>query len=486
MASTVEVRQKTSIPLGGGAKSPQFVGNLYPFQQKVLEWSLAIDSGILGLDMGLGKTIITLAIICEKKLGHVLIILPLPVMDQWRQAIHKFTDCPISQIGLYQGRTRSALHLNRSIVLTTYDVVRMEMSYPGSPLRQCGPFDGLVLDEVHTIRNTKTQTYACCDQLATSIPNKWLLTGTTIHNQFNDFYNLCQFLRLPGLSRDQFRLTDTRNTGCLEWRDRYYYRLTKDQCQIPLPKKTQQDHILEFDEDHRGEYMELYLEVKELYQMYLTESSQINFNSLLTKILRLRQLCNHPDASLSPEQFQIPGNRYQGAPSAKFELIRQLIQDLPVDDQMIIFSQWGHSLQLLGTYLKESGISFLEYNGSLDIGHRNLILKRFEETTKGKAKVLLITLASGGVGLNLTCANHVVILDSWWNPAMEEQAINRIHRIGQTKPVSVHRLYMSDSIEDWLRQMKVEKTKVADQFHANSLIYQVDQGLLTSLLHRYI
>jgi len=462
-------------------KTLTFSGKLYPFQQQVVEWSRSTNCGIIGLEMGLGKTVITLAMICERNYRAIVVVLPLQILDQWRQSIMRFTNLNATEVCVFQGPRRKSMDLSRyRVVLTTYDVVRTDMDNPDSTLFQARRrFDCLILDEAHKIRNKKTQSYATCCLLGGDIPAKWLLTGTTIINKFADFFTLCEFLDVPGFSRDTFKSA----TQAADWRKKYYFRMSKLEANLKLPDKSFHQHYLEFDDKHYQDYITLYVEATVLYQKYLADPTQLNFSVLLVKILRLRQCCNHPDAILDQESYQIEENRHDDQSSAKFNKILDIIHQMPVDDKVLIFSQWSHSLEILSSHLRSEGICFLEYNGSQEIGERNRILTNFRNGTK---QVLLITITAGGVGLDLSFANHIIIMDSWWNQALEDQAIDRVYRIGQTKKVEVHRLYMSNSIEAWMEEMKREKYKVDRQFHDNNQIYHTDQHLLTQLLHRYV
>jgi SNF2 family DNA or RNA helicase len=463
--------------------APIFNGILFPFQQDVLNWTQVTPKGIIGLDMGLGKTVITVAMICAKNYRHVLIVLPLQIVEQWRKSILKFTNLTEKDICVYQGHSRKSANLqSHRIVITTYDVVRYDMADNQSKLFQAvnpkNLFDCMILDEAHKLRNKKTATYASCCQLGHDLECKWLLTGTTIHNKFSDFGNLCGFLGLSHLTTSELRT-------------KYYFRLTKTQCAqfIQLPEKSIHAHELRFEELdceptlHHETYLELYAEVKELYEDYLSDTTSVSFTCLLTKVLRLRQCCNHIDATLDEKHYQLENNRHDLLSSPKFDKTIQIINSAPKEDKLIIFSQWEHSLTLLSNHLLVNQIEYLTYNGSQDINVRNQILTQFRD---GPARVLLITLTSGGVGLDMSFANHVILLDSWWNQALEEQAIDRVYRIGQKKKVEVHRLYMQDTIEAWMIKMKEEKHKIETVFHDDGQVYFADKNMLSSLLHTYI
>jgi len=457
----------------------QFTGQLYPFQEDVLKWTAKNDRGIIGLDMGLGKTVITIAVICQKQYTRTLIVVPLPIIEQWKKALLEFSTLKNKSVCLYQGASRKSKSLvDYKIVLTTYETVRIDMVNKSSPLFlavNADFFDCLVLDEAHKIRNKKTNTNTTCTEMGVHISSKWLLTGTTIHNKFEDFYNLCVFIKIPELSME--------NLVQKEFRDRWYFRLTKLQCNLQLPEKSIHEHALAFDETHLAEYTDLYNETKEVYEDYLARNSRSVIASLLTKILRLRQCCNHPDAILDAEKYKQSQNRHDYLCSAKFLKSLEIIKQIPVGDKVIVFSQWEHTLNVFRSHLDRNGIKYLQYNGSLDTKERSQVLNAFRNSA---TQVLLITIQSGGVGLDLNFANHVILMDSWWNHALEEQAIDRVYRIGQKKKVEVHRLYMMDTIEEWMLNMKDEKQTIDTMFHEDSQIYHIDKSLLAKVLHQYI
>jgi SNF2 family DNA or RNA helicase len=455
--------------------SYHFTGELYPFQQDVLEWTEDLASGIIGLDMGLGKTVATMAMMCQKAFKRTLIVLPLPILQQWRSSLLRFTTLEEKDIGVYQGRKRKSMRLKPfKVVLTTYECIRYDMSNKDSVLyKNKRSFDGMVLDEAHKIRNKKTATFKSCHEIGQYIAHKWLLTGTPIQNKIADFMSLCTFLDV----------VDVVNKHMVpELKNKYYYRLTKAQSGLQLPEKSITDDLLNFDEAHSDEYSMMLSETKELYEKYIAHPSRQEYGAVIVKILRMRQCCNHMDAHLNPEQYKVRKNRHDKASSAKFDKTIQLIKQAG-NEKTLVFSQWTHSLDVLSRHLHKNGISYLQYDGSLDIAGKNELLEEFRD---GPINVMLITLTSGGIGLDMSYANHVILMDSWWNQALEDQAIDRVYRIGQMKRVDVHRLYMANTIEHWMIEMKREKHTVDTQFHDGGDIYEPDKGLLKKLLHRFL
>lgn len=451
-----------------------FLGNLLNFQSEVFEWSEKTCKGILGLDMGLGKTIITIKIICSREYEKIIIIVPTSLIDQWVSEFVKFTDINPMNIIKYVGQDRDRLDMeNAKIVISNYDTIRIDMEKTSSKLYlNRKRFDCMVLDEAHKIRNGKTKTYQCCYNLGQNCRSKWLLSGTIINNGFQDFICLAHFLQVKNLDADQF----TNPAKISQWKSKYYYRLTKEDADLSLPGKVINDHYLEYDVNHKKIYDGLVKDTVEIYSRYLGNHS--NWNSLLTKILRLRQCCNHPYA-MSHENIEKDLLDNMGC---KFRKIVEIIRNSPQNDQILIFSQWDHSLSLLEQYLDRENIEYLYYNGRQTSVQKNQTIVAFQ---KFQIKTLLLTLGSGGVGLNLTNANHVIIMDSWWNPALEEQAYNRAYRIGQNKLVHVHKLYVKNTIEEWMIEMKKQKIIADQKFHEENSHYAIDRAILKNLLHMH-
>jgi SNF2 family DNA or RNA helicase len=454
----------------------RFKGKLYDYQQKVVEWAqkLELGRGLLALDMGLGKTVTTLAIICLNMYKKCLVIVPLCVLDQWRGEIEKFTRYTSDTISIYQGKHRKQVNLEKAkIVLTTYDVVIRDLDRLDTPLSKWqSQFDCVVLDEAQKVINPRTTTHKTCLKLVKQCNHRWLLTGTAIINKFNDLVSLSKFMDNQTELKEDLK----------QWRDKYYYRLTKKDSRLVLPEKTVKDHYLEFDYVSMMPYIKLSNQTRRAYLDYLEERTQDDYSVLLVKILRLRQCCNHPNSALSKEAFRLKRNRQCSAWSPKFNKAIEIIKNTPVNDKIIIFSQWGHNLSLFAKCLDQKGITHSLFNGKMNKNDKTRTLENFR---KNNVKVILITTTAGAVGINLTCANHVIIMDSWWNMALENQAIDRAHRIGQEKPVFVHKLYMKDTIEHWMHKIKQEKHLVDLNFHNNCSLYEVNRGMLIKLLHRY-
>ena len=236
---------------------------------------------------------------------------------------------------------------------------------------------------------------------------------------------------------------------------------------------------------HQESYDALYEGARTLYQQHLLSPANVDIGCVLVKILRLRQSCNHIDACLEREEFKNPEMRHSEMSSSKIDKIMEILGNVPQGEKTIIFSQWSQTLQILTYHLQEANVEYFQYNGSMSISQKNSVLEQFRKTPT--SAVLLMTLQSGSLGLNLSdCSNNVILIDSWFNKALEEQAIDRVYRIGQTKEVRVDRLVVVSSIESWLLAMKNEKSLVDSQFHKEGLVYTINHGLLSSILGQYI
>ncbi len=468
----------------------QFIGQLHDFQTSVIEWTNSVSGGLIDLDMGLGKTAITWKIISHKLYDLTLIVVPPSLLSQWLSEGLKFTDLLPHEICIYHGPKRHQVIFEKCrVILTSFHVIQKDLNISSSPLYQIrSRLSCLVIDEAHKIRNHKTLAYQSCYELGQYCQAKWLLSGTIIHNTIDDFMTLAEFLNTP-----DFHKIQQNSILFQEWKDTYHYRLTKAECILPLPNKYLYEHFLEFDDGHTDEYLQVLTEVKDIYKSYLNPAKPLKFSCLLSKILRLRQCCNHPNAILTQSDIKYEQNLYSNPYSAKFQRGIKLISETPIGDKIVIFSQWKHTLDLFSVCLKLNSITYLEYNGLMNLNQKNHIVNQFQI---GSHKVLLLTTTAGGVGLNLNFANHVILLDSWWNSAVEEQAIDRTYRLGQIKDVYVHRLYMKDTIEEWLIEFKNQKKMINDNFHQeidendldcdNYQILKSDKTMLTQLLHNFI
>lgn len=459
----------------------QFTGTLFPFQNKFIDWVnptdyIKDDRLILDAEMGLGKSAMLIAHCCRRQYRKIVIVMPLGITEQFMNEWFKFTNIAKDKVVIYHGENRKSINLyNKTVIITNYHSILIDINNESTPLYMIKKdIDMVAIDEAHNISNDKAKIYSACQSLVSNCQNIWLMTGTLIKNKYKDFTNLVKFLRL-----DNVLLTN----GLDDFKQKYYYHMTKASVNLVIPRQTM-NHALDLTIEHQCYYDEVFAELREYYDKYTKSEIKEQFSVILTKILRLRQVCNHPNANLSESLQQSSQNLYKGTEiPVKFLTIKEQLDNFP-NDKVLIFSQWTYSMELLSDYLKSVGYSSFMYTGDVSSSQRNAIKTQFEQSTD--TRIMIININAGGVGLNLTCANHVFILDSWWNDALEEQAINRVYRIGQTKIVYVHKLYINNSIETWVKELKTEKNIVSSEFTNNNTPYSINRAKLEPILNEFL
>ena len=444
-------------------KTPKsFTATLRPYQQKGLDWLQALHGagfgGVLADDMGLGKTVQALAHIttlkAAKALKHpVLIVCPTSVLPNWQAELAQFA--PKLTTLLWHGATRKTLApkiAKQDVILTSYPLLIRD-----SETLKAQPFSLIILDEAQMLKNPKTAGFKAARQM--KAVQTIALTGTPVENQLTDAWSLMELVT-PGLlgTLDQFNRTIAKpitrdNDGgakrVLARRLRLFMlRRTKDQVASDLPAKTEIPEWIDLD----GAQLALYESMRLLMQKKVREEiarvglmrSHIVF---LDALLKLRQICCDPRLL----QSDTP------AASAKLSRLMEMLPELLAEGRkVILFSQFTSMLDLIKPELGERGISFTEIRGSTK--DRLAPVKAFQA---GTVPVILVSLKAGGTGLNLTAADTVILYDPWWNPAVEAQAIDRAHRIGQTKPVFVHRLIARGTIEEKILSLQDKKRSLA-------------------------
>lgn len=431
--------------------------------------------GILAFDMGLGKTVTTISYYTKisTSVRTTLIILPLSLIDQWKQAFLKFTDLQASQILVYHGKklidTYKYNPIHR-IILTNAESV---LDNPYLSLMTQQYVDLIVIDEAHTFRNSCTKKYVQVNQMSSFTKNKWLLTGTPIHNTLNDFHDISILVNgKPILSEDKD-----------EWKTKHYLRKLKFEVDHQLPNKQIHLHSLKLLPTHSNIYRELYTETRE-YILADGTSAQTKFACVLAKITRLLQACNHPDSSLSDEERKTLN--YKSVQSIKLQKIAEIITDIPAGEKLVVFTKWNSTIDHIKKHIENTipNVHVYVYNGALSLSQKDAVLAGFKSDSRSSV-VLIANIMAGGCGLNLTEANHLILVEPAWTHATEQQAIDRVHRIGQTKSCHIHPLVTSDTIEQWIHSLKEEKHTLSDHFDV-SQEYVVNKSLLADLLQKFL
>lgn len=419
---------------------------LRPYQQRGLDWLRFLSSAGLGAlladDMGLGKTLQT---ICALE-GKCLVVAPTSVLFNWAAEVARFRSN--LKVCLFYGARRE-IDPNADVVLTSYGLLRLEQER----LLQ-HEWDCVVLDEAQNIKNPESQVAVAAHQLRA----RWrvALSGTPVENRLDDLWSQFQFLN-PGLlgTREEFSENFARPMGRgdslvaqrLKSRVKpFILRRLKREVAPELPPRSESILHCELSSDERATYEALLAATRQDIVSELDTGGSVI--KALELILRLRQACCH--------SALLPGQSAQH--SSKVELLMDSLDEAIADGhRSLVFSQWTSYLDLIAAELKGRGINHLRIDGGT--ANRGEIVKRFQDVDG--PPLMLISLKAGGVGLNLTAADHVYIMDPWWNPAVEDQAADRAHRIGQTNPVMIHRLVAKDTIEEKIILLQEKKKDLA-------------------------
>lgn len=447
-----------------------FAAALRPYQLDGLAWLQYLRQqelgGILADDMGLGKTLQTLAhVLLEKEGGRLdrpaLVVMPTSLLFNWQEEAARFT--PGLRVLVLHGPAREALFEQipaHDLVLTTYPLV-----WRDEAALQAHHYHLLILDEAQQVKNAKARAAIALRTLQSR--HRLCLTGTPLENHLGELWTHIDFV-LPGLlgSENLFnqhwrhpieRSADAQRAQLLAQRVRpFMLRRRKDQVATELPAKT----VITRHVALEGSQRDLYETVRSAMQEKVREAvagkglakSHI---VVLDALLKLRQVCCDPRL--------LPGDTPRTQGSAKLDLLMSLLPEMVEEGRRIlVFSQFTRMLELIAQALEKSGLGFVTLTG--DTRDRATPVRRFMQ---GEVPIFLISLKAGGVGLNLTAADTVIHFDPWWNPAAENQANDRAHRIGQDKPVFVYRLIAAGSIEERITELQQRKASLADSILEN-------------------
>lgn len=442
-------------------------------------------NGCLADDMGLGKTLQTITLILseleanEFKTGEgycSLVVAPTSIIYNWQKEFEKFA--PRVKVGLYHGTQREKsqkMFLQNHVVITSYGTIRNDID-----LFKDFVFRLVVLDESQTIKNPASKIYRCVLLLKTH--KNLCLSGTPIENNLYDLWSQMNFLNrgmLGGLKvfREEFAIPIERKNDTEKQKqlkkiiEPLIMRRTKEQVAKELPPLTEQIIYCEMTEEQGKAYEAEKSKARRLIldslEQSKPESSSINVLAALT---RLRQLANHP-AMLDD---------YSNLTSGKFDEVTQMIESVIAENhKILIFSSFVKHLVQVESYLQNNNIGYEMLTGSTT--DRSDVVEEFQNNPE--KKVFLISLKAGGVGLNLTAADYIFILDPWWNPAAEMQAASRAHRIGQTKNVFVYRFITRNTVEEKIIKLQAHKENLAHEFvNTNNPMILLNKEQLISLV----
>ncbi len=448
--------------------SKGFHGKLRNYQEEGLSWLYFLHElslgGILADEMGLGKTVQALSLIQylkdRKMLKHpVMIVAPTSVITNWTYEAKRFA--PQLKVLLLHGAQRKAHFAEIAeydLVITSYALLRLDR-YEHEKVE----FDYVILDESQNIKNPDAATTKAAKALRAH--HRLALTGTPTENRPLELWSIIDFLNRGYLgSIDYFRnyverpileaTTDNSVAEFLHSKIRpFVLRRKKAEVERDLPPKVESVLHVEMTESQQTLYQAILNEVRPRVFDAIKEKGVRGASiSILAALLRLRQVCNHPNSIDSLKH--LPG--YE---SGKFNLLKELVTEAVENGRKILlFSQFREMLNIIRRWLEESSINHLYLDGSTK--NRQELIDQFNSDEK--VRLFLISLKAGGTGLNLTAADTVIIYDPWWNPAVEGQAVDRAHRIGQSKTVSVYRLVTENSVEQKIMDLKAKKAKIVE------------------------
>ena len=481
-------QQSTDLSTPEGLKA-----NLRPYQLEGFAWMRMLNQnafgGILADDMGLGKTIQTIALLlnqyqtapqAEEQKGEgqldifdngiqgfnkstlpaSLIVMPTSLVHNWANEIAKFA--PQLKVYLYTGNNRTKskeigkILKHYHIVLTSYGIARNDIEY----LKNYH-FQYVILDESQNIKNPGSKIYQAVKEIKATY--KLVLTGTPIENALVDLWAQMNFVNDGLLGNLNFfknhfagpiekKQDEKKELKLKELINPFILRRTKDMVAKDLPPVTEQTLVCDMTEDQQKFYEREKSGIRnELLKAI--EQTGVNKNAILAlqALTKLRQIANHP---------ALVDDSYTGSSGKYEQIFEKLGNAISENHKVLIFSSFVKDLELIEKDLQKQKIKYSKLTGSTT--DRQKVINAF--TNDESCRVFLISLKAGGVGLNLIEADYVFVLNPWWNPAAEAQAINRAHRIGQTKNVFVYKFIAADSIEEKIAKLQEKKTALADSF----------------------
>ncbi len=433
-----------TAPLDAGLASV-----LRPYQRQGVDWLVFLRQAGLGAlladDMGLGKT---LQALCAIE-GRTLVVAPTSVLHGWIREIERFR--PTLEVALYHGPGRD-LDPAADVTITSYALLRQDVDRLTEPRWDC-----VILDEAQAIKNPESQIARAAHRLDARA--RFALTGTPVENRLDELWSQLHFLN-PGLlgGRTDFReryarpIADGDAGVAQRLRQRirpFLLRRLKSEVAPELPPLSEIVLDCDLTRDERAVYDSVRAAtVRDVVERLRAGGSVM---AALEALLRLRQAACHPSL--------VPGQEALSLSSSKLDALFARLEEAVADGhKALVFSQWTSLLDLVEPGLRERAIEWLRLDGSTR--DRGSVVEGFQ--SEAGPPVMLLSLRAGGTGLNLTAADHVFLLDPWWNPAVEQQAADRAHRIGQDRPVVLHRLIARDTVEEGILALHARKRALAN------------------------
>ncbi|AEY87890.1 SNF2/RAD54 family helicase [Streptomyces hygroscopicus subsp. jinggangensis 5008] len=461
----LRVRLTAEDPVLTVGQPPGLAATLRDYQLRGLDWLARTTSLGLGCcladDMGLGKTITLIALHLHRQTdpaaaGPTLVVCPASLLGNWQREVERFA--PGVPVRRFHGPGRDLTSLrDGEFVLTTYGTLRLD----GARLAGV-PWGMVVADEAQHVKNPYSATARALRTVGARA--RVALTGTPVENNLTELWAILDWTTpglLGGLGRFRARYAQPveggRDPAAAQRLARlvgpFLLRRRKSDPGIApeLPPKTETDHPVPLTAEQAGLYEAL---VRETLDRIAAVDDMTRRGLVMRLLTGLKQICNHPAQFLKEDDPRLAGR------SGKLELLDELLGTiLAADPGVLVFTQYVRMARLLERHLAARGVSSLLLHGGTPVAAREDLVRRFQA---GEAPVFLLSLKAAGTGLNLTRAEHVVHYDRWWNPAVEAQATDRAYRIGQTRPVQVHRLIAEGTLEDRIAEMLGRKRELAD------------------------
>ena len=422
-------------------RSLKFPFEPFPYQFEGVAFLYPRHAAILADEMGLGKTMQAITavrlLLRRGEVRRILLVCPKPLVTNWQREFAMWApEIPVAVIeGTQPQRHWRWQFPDAPVKIANYELLNRDLEFFADDLTSTNDdkpvFDLVILDESQRIKNRRSAT----SQAARSIKSRrrWALTGTPVENSPEDLVGIFEFLS-PGFLSPDLRPRKMGRTV----RD-YVLRRTKDQVLIDLPPKMFRDAELDLSPQQQAAYQ---MAENEGVVQLNSLGDQLAIQHVFELILRLKQICNFDPAS---------------GVSSKFERLDADLEEVATSGRKaLVFSQWVATLKTLKQRLQRFGV--LEYHGGIPSRRRDATIKQFREDPN--SHVMLLSYGAGSVGLNLQFAGYVFLYDRWWNPAVEDQAVNRVHRIGTTGPVTVSRFMMLDTIEERINSILEEKREL--------------------------
>ena len=420
------------------------------YQEKGIGWLQMLHhygfGGILADDMGLGKTLQTIAFLTSQvtKESRVLILAPSGLIYNWADEFQKFA--PQLDVAVVHGLKVSREEIlaeSHQIYVTSYATFRQD-----SELYQGMSFDFLFLDEAQVMKNAQTKIAQTLRQFV--VPSVFALSGTPIENHLGELWSIFQIV-LPGLlpSKKEFMKLPAERVA--QFIKPFVMRRKKEEVLTELPDLIEVVYKNELEDQQKAIYLAQLQQMRDRLAQVSDQEFQRSRVEILSGLMRLRQICDTPALFMED---------YQGV-SGKLDSLRDLlVQVADGGHRVLIFSQFKGMLEKIEQELPDLGLTSFKITGSTPAKERQDMTKAFNQ---GERDAFLISLKAGGVGLNLTGADTVILVDLWWNPAVEAQAISRAHRMGQEEMVEVYRLVTKGTIEEKIQELQEQKKHLVSQ-----------------------